>query len=142
MMYRSMTNPSFREEVGLIPPTGGMLRQRRRAVKRPRRQGFARWGRYWMQGGLVVPRGNSSPRTALGEGLASFRHYLQAERGLAVNTVRAYGRALDRFAVWVAGAALADYLRPSLRDLSHYVSFLRDDELAPPSVARHLVALK
>src|SRR5262249_44914438 len=28
------------------------------------------------------------------------------------------------------------------RDLSHYVSFLRDEQLAPPSIARHLVALK
>src|SRR5262249_11294493 len=30
----------------------------------------------------------------------------------------------------------------TLRDLSHYVSFLRDEQLAPPSVARHLIALK
>ncbi len=32
--------------------------------------------------------------------------------------------------------------RLSLRDLSHYLEFLRAEGLAPPSVARHLVALK
>src|SRR5262249_54964617 len=36
-----------------------------------------------------------------------------------------------------------DHLHPGLRELSNYISFLREDEgLAPPSVARHLVALK
>ena len=37
---------------------------------------------------------------------------------------------------------LTDYLAPTIRDLSHYLEFLRDEGLAPPSVARHLVALK
>src|SRR5439155_10329894 len=43
---------------------------------------------------------------------------------------------------WVAGGALPDYLRPSIRDLSHFISYLRDLKLAPASIARHLVALK
>jgi integrase/recombinase XerD len=79
---------------------------------------------------------------ALSDDLTAFRHYLQAERGMAANTVLAYGRDLDRFAQWVAGGGLTDYLRPSVRDLSHYLGHLRDEKLAPPSVARHLVALK
>ncbi len=74
--------------------------------------------------------------------IAGFRHYLQAERGLAVNTVLAYGRDLERFAQWTAADGLSDYLKPSLRDLTRYLSHLRDRALAPPSVARHLVALK
>src|SRR5262245_22557981 len=78
----------------------------------------------------------------LSDDLAAFRHYLQGERGMAANTVLAYGRDLDRFARWVAGGGLRDYLRPSVRDLSHYLSHLREEALAPPSVARHLVALK
>jgi integrase/recombinase XerD len=61
---------------------------------------------------------------------------------LAVNTLLAYGRDLDRFAQWVAGGGLTAFLSPSLRELSHYLEFLRDEGLAPPSVARHLVALK
>ncbi len=79
---------------------------------------------------------------ALADDVGAFRHYLRAERGMAANTVLAYGRDLDRFAGWVAGGGLTDYLNPSLRDLSRYLSFLRDEKLAPPSVARHLVALK
>jgi integrase/recombinase XerD len=78
----------------------------------------------------------------LSDDLTAFRNYVQAERGLAGNTVLAYGRDLDRFAGWVAGGGLGDYLKPSVRDLSHYVSHLRDEKLAPPSIARHLVALK
>src|SRR5260370_258644 len=78
----------------------------------------------------------------LSDDIKAFRHYLEAERGRAENTVLAYGRDLDRFALWVAGGGLPDYLKPSLRDLSHYLTHMRDEKLAPTSVARHLVALK
>jgi integrase/recombinase XerD len=79
---------------------------------------------------------------ALSEDLTAFRNYMTAERGMAKNTVLAYGRDLDRFAGWVAEGALGDYLRPGLRELADYLVRLRDEQLAPPSVARHLVALK
>ena len=49
---------------------------------------------------------------------------------------------LDRFQQWVAESQLTDYLKPSVRQLTDYLAFLRDDGLAPPSVARNLVALK
>jgi len=91
-------------------------------------------------------KGNLSNATvhyaALADDITAFRNCLQAERGMAANTVLAYGRDLDRFAHWVAGGGLKDYLHPSLRDLSHYLSHLRDEGLAPASSARHLVALK
>src|SRR5205823_2657536 len=80
--------------------------------------------------------------TALADDLQAFRNYIRSERGLAANTLLAYGRDLDRFAGWVVGGGLASYLAPSLRDLSHYLEYLRAEGLAPPSVARHLVALK
>jgi integrase/recombinase XerD len=79
---------------------------------------------------------------ALADDIKSFHHYLQAERGLAGNTLLAYGRDLDRFAAWFAQGGLSDYLHPSVRDFGHYLVYLRDEGLAPPSVARHLVALK
>jgi integrase/recombinase XerD len=79
---------------------------------------------------------------ALSDDIKAFHHYLQAERGLAGNTLLAYSRDLDRFAGWVAENGLADYLHPTIRDFGHYLVFLRDEGLAPPSVARHLVALK
>ena len=73
----------------------------------------------------------------------AFRQYIRAERGLADNTLQAYGRDLDRFSMWASVGGLADHLYPTLRELSNYVSFLRDQEqLAPPSVARNLVAVK
>jgi integrase/recombinase XerD len=79
---------------------------------------------------------------SLADDRTAFGQYLQFERGMAANTVLAYRRDLDHFATWLAESGLKDYLRPTVRDLSHYLSFLRDLELAPSSVARHLVALK
>ncbi len=87
----------------------------------------------------------TAPRSqwlALSEDLTAFRHYLQSERGMAENTILAYGRDLDRFAHWVAGGGLANYTAPTLRELAQYVAFLREENLAPSSIARSLVALK
>jgi integrase/recombinase XerD len=61
---------------------------------------------------------------------------------MAENTVLAYGRDLDRFALWSAGGNLADYLHPTVRELSQYLGHLREEGLDPASVARHLAALK
>ena len=89
-----------------------------------------------------MPPERTAHYAALADDVTAFRHYLQAERGMAVNTLLAYGRDLDRFAQWVAGGGLDDYLKPSVRDFGHYLAYLREDKLAPRSVARHLVALK
>ena len=78
----------------------------------------------------------------LNSDIAAFRHYLQSERGLADNTVQAYGRDLDRFVKWCALVRYSNYIAPTLKDLGRYLAFLHDEELAPPSIARHLVALK
>jgi integrase/recombinase XerD len=89
-----------------------------------------------------MPSDAASKFAALNEDVSAFRHYMQSERGLAENTVLAYGRDLDRFTNWVAGGSLPDYLRPTVRELTHYLLFLHSEKLAPPSIARHLVALK
>jgi integrase/recombinase XerD len=78
----------------------------------------------------------------LNSDIGAFRHYLRSERGLSDNTVQAYGRDLDRFAKWCGLVRYSDYTAPTLRDLGRYLAFLHDEELAPPSIARHLVALK
>src|SRR5215211_7047154 len=78
----------------------------------------------------------------LNSDIAAFRHYLQSERGMSDNTVQAYGRDLDRFANWCALVRFTEYTAPTLKDLARYLAFLHDEELAPPSIARHLVALK
>jgi integrase/recombinase XerD len=74
--------------------------------------------------------------------VAAFRHYLAGERGLSDHTVQAYGRDLNRFAEWVSLVRLADYRKPSLKDLGRYVGFLHEENLAAPSIARHVVALR
>jgi integrase/recombinase XerD len=89
-----------------------------------------------------MPSDSAAKLAALHEDVGAFRHYLQSERGLARNTILAYGRDLDRFTLWVAGGGLPDYLRPTVRELTHYLLFLHAEKLAPPSIARHLVALK
>jgi integrase/recombinase XerD len=79
---------------------------------------------------------------ALHADLAAFRNYLTSERGLSENTVLAYGRDLARFAGWAERVKLPDHLHPELSELVRYLAFLHDEKLAPPSVARHIVALR
>lgn len=74
--------------------------------------------------------------------ISAFKQYLTSERGLSENTVLAYGRDLARFVGWAEGVKLDDHLRPSLSELVRYLGFLHDEKLAPPSVARHIVALR
>ncbi len=74
--------------------------------------------------------------------IRAFLQYLRAERGMAHNTVLAYGRDLEKYRTWAAEGALANYLQPTLSELSQYVMQLREDDLAAVSVARNLVALK
>lgn len=83
----------------------------------------------------------NSRHSALAEDVTAFRHYLQAERGLAENTVLAYRHDLERFARWAA-TGLPDYLNPTVRQLTNYIGHLREENLSPPSVARNLIALK
>jgi integrase/recombinase XerD len=80
--------------------------------------------------------------SALLDDVRAFRHFLEAERGMASNTVLAYGRDLDRFAAWAGDGGLREYLKPTIRELSRYVEHLNAEGLAPPSVARNLVAVK
>lgn len=74
--------------------------------------------------------------------ISAFANYLTTERGMAKNTVESYGRDLRRFAFWVAEGGLKSYLKPNVRELSLYLAHLREEKLAPPSVARNLVAVK
>ena len=90
----------------------------------------------------IMPDTANSQATELSDDLRAFKHYLQSERGLAANTMLAYGRDLERYSLWVAEGGLRDYTNPTVRELTNYVAYLHEQELAPPSIARHLVALK
>ena len=71
--------------------------------------------------------------------LAGFIQYAAGECHLAENTVAAYGRDLARFFEWLAGR---DPVGLSIRDLADYMGWLHAKNLAPASVARHIVSLK
>jgi len=89
---------------------------------------------------MAIPR--KSQTLELSEDLTAFRNYLKAERGMAENTVIAYSHDLDRYSTWFALSNMADYRAPTIGELGNYIGFLRDEKLAPASIARHLVALK
>src|SRR5262245_55618017 len=90
-----------------------------------------------------LPHPEEPSMSELADDIQAVRSYIRAERGLADNTLLAYGPELERFAGWAERGGLGDHLHPSIRELSDYIGFLREEEgLAPSSVARHLVALK
>ncbi len=78
--------------------------------------------------------GQSSRRWA-----ESYVEYLRSEAHLADNTVMAYDRDVNRFLQW-----LGDKQIPGLTvsQLSDFVAWLGKFNLAPSSVARHIVAVK
>lgn len=69
----------------------------------------------------------------------SFVNYLRSECHLADNSVAAYTRDINRFRTWLGARAIADL---AVRDLTDYAAWLNQKQLAPPSVARHIVALR
>lgn len=71
-----------------------------------------------------------------------FLHYLEAECGLAQNTVKAYSSDLEQFAVWYQDRGPANPNDVTLGTLSEYLQHLHDRNLAATTIARHLVAIK
>ena len=71
--------------------------------------------------------------------VASCLDYLRSECHLAANSLAAYRRDLARFCQWLSGRAVE---RLAVRDLTDYMAWLKDLNLAPPSIARHIVSLK
>jgi integrase/recombinase XerD len=91
---------------------------------------------------MAMAASTSSTPSELTDDIRLFRHFLTAERGLAKNTVLAYGRDLERFAGWANSGGLADYAKPTIQELTSYLAYLHDLQLDPASIARHLAALK
>ena len=91
----------------------------------------------------MPPRKPMMPPPAPGAAAArwtdSFIDYARAECHLSENTVAAYRRDLRKFREWLGSRAIRDL---SVRDLSDYTAFLHAKELAPASIARHIVSLK
>ncbi len=69
----------------------------------------------------------------------AFVRYLRTECHFSENTVTAYARDLRRFTKWLGGRRIGGL---SIRDLAAYPGWLRDQQLADASIARHVVSLK
>lgn len=74
--------------------------------------------------------------------IAPFLHYLEAECGLAANSVAAYRADLERFAEWFKEHGPAMLKAIDLKTLSGYLDQLHRRNLKATTVARHLVSLK
>ena len=68
--------------------------------------------------------------SALQTDITAFRDYIAAERGMAKNTVLAYQRDLVKYRDWITTGALANYLTPSVRELTNYLGYLKEQGLA------------
>jgi integrase/recombinase XerD len=79
------------------------------------------------------------PRNLAGDWLGAFTTYVAGECHLAENTVAAYHRDIRRFFEWLAGRRIPGL---SIRDLADYATWLHGKNLAPASIARHIVSLK
>ncbi|MCU0958826.1 MAG: site-specific tyrosine recombinase XerD [Pirellulaceae bacterium] len=69
----------------------------------------------------------------------AFLEYVTGECRLAANTVAAYQRDIRRFQSWLGSRAVTGL---TIADLSDYAAWLHTRELAPASIARHIVALR
>jgi site-specific recombinase XerD len=71
-----------------------------------------------------------------------FMNYLTVERGLARNTLEAYGRDLNRYLTWLQGAGVTSPESISAPLILRFMAACKDEGLAPRSRSRALVAIR
>ena len=69
----------------------------------------------------------------------AYTDYLRTECHLAENTVMAYTRDMRRFTYWLGKRRINGL---TIAELSDFVGYLGSQNLAPTSIARHIVAVK
>ena len=74
--------------------------------------------------------------------IEQFLNYLIVERGLAKNTIAAYGKDLERFAGYLGGLKIDSLNGVKKEDISGYLLKLKNKNLSSNSIARNLAALK
>ena len=65
--------------------------------------------------------------------------YMRTECHLSENSVAAYSRDIKRFQEWLKNRRIPDL---TIRELSDFVGWLAKQELAPASIARHIVGIR
>lgn len=68
-----------------------------------------------------------------------FLVYLRTECHLAANSISAYDRDLEHFTTWLGNRNLSQL---TIQDLTDYLSWLKEQELAASSISRHVVSLR
>src|SRR5271155_2159333 len=71
-----------------------------------------------------------------------FLSYLRVEKGLAQNTILAYGRDLKRFSAFLAKRRKHDAAEVNREDIVDFLSSLYQGKLDSRSVARYLVSVR
>ena len=85
---------------------------------------------------------NSLHRTKSEEVIQQFADYLRVERGLAVNTVKAYSRDLMGFAKFLESTDVDSVLEATRLDIAEYLAHLRQRGLSSSTVDRKTDALR
>jgi integrase/recombinase XerD len=68
-----------------------------------------------------------------------FLVYLRTECHLASNSIVAYARDLEHFSTWLGNRTVSQL---GIEDLTNYLSWLKEQELAASSISRHIVSLR
>jgi len=86
--------------------------------------------------------GAQQSRMATTGHMHGFVHYLEAECGLAANTVAAYQRDLQSFCTWLEQTQACGLQEVGLVVMADYLAHLHARGLAATTIARHLVSIK
>ena len=89
-------------------------------------------------GGFAITAASPGPASYL----QTFLNYLEAECGLARNTVIAYRSDLQKFFEWHRSKGSPPLAKIDLKLLTAYLDHLHGRDLAASSIGRHLVAIK
>jgi integrase/recombinase XerD len=87
-----------------------------------------------------VTEAGSIAESPISRDIRGFLAFSRMEKGLAQNTLDAYGRDLARFRAWVEPRT--DGKLPHADTLTNYINSLYSDKLSGRSIARHLSAIR
>lgn len=81
----------------------------------------------------------AKPAETMAGWIERYTVYLRSECHLADNTVQAYRRDLEHMQTWLNGRSPSTI---TIRELTDFIGFLKDRNLAPTSISRHIVAVR